>query len=1382
MATGSREDQKMREQKMMDKEKLYGGQDNFNTENGGVIKPWSNAKGKFVVQPPSRSTLRNKANRIDQMKKMKVAAVKGLDRAPYVPICFKQGKQVGPRQGALLDTGSVWSLLDKSQLTQQEVRSLSATERKGNGVSGEEINIIGETWRSLHLGGPDGPIIKNQRFVVVDKMITPIILGIDFWGRLPPFTLSNDQLEIEELNLMTQLFSSFRIPVSKEETSGRSCMVVRLTSDSVIPARSQAILRGKADSMVTGKEYLIEPLAESEDMMARAAYCMIEGTDAEIPVRIANVAEKPYTLKKGEVISTVTDDATSSRTNAGRAFCGGNASKKWIWRTQMGKQLTEKQKCDLECLLEPYEEVFYSGGSLPAVKIGVEHMLRIPEGTAPKAFRPRRLSRDLTKEVHAEIQQLKEMGVIRDSNSPWAAPIVCARRANGKLRLAIDYRGLNAVSAPATLHPIPVIDDLIDRLAKAKYFTVLDAKSGYHQMPLKAEDVEASAFVTPWGQYEWAERTPFGLKGAGYSFQRLMSAVLGSSNFNEALCYLDDILVWGDDWKEHTDRLRKVMEKVKKAGLTLSFSKCKFGVSEVEYLGCIVRNGMLCLSEQRVRQLRGIKEPENVRELRRALGAFAYVQRWLPGLAEVAKPLYDAVTVKPYSRLEWSSEMSRSFQTIKDMIANATALNIPDQTRRFTLVTDCSDRAAGAMLAQVNEENPQILCPVAYFHHTLTKAEERYTTTEKELLAMYLAIKKYRIYLTGQFDLITDHQALRWLKSLDPHDEKGRRGRWLDFLQQFDFVVTHKAGKSPELSMADFLSRVTTDGSCAEEFRPNNVAAMNQRSEGEIPPEELFDIREVISEQRNDPVLQEIHQRLLLRDGDIEVMELPRLSNDQRNELAKVLKVKDRLFMDMKGAIRLKFNGGRRTAVAQFGRKVINRLVVPLNSRKAVLKLNHDSPVAGHMGMLRSWQRIRNCFWWPGMKEDVEQYIAQCDLCGKNKHSNRQPKAPIQQTDIPTLPLERLQVDFVGPFSAARTHDYRWALQIQDVFSRFLIFVPCKDSTALTAATAVMDNWLCVMATFPRVITSDHGKHFSAQVFETMCQLSGIEHHMGAPGHAESQGQVERQNQLLNQVKCLCDNNIELWPEALLRIQYCHNISINSATQMAPASLVLGQEILRPEEFLTEEDKNTGDNAGKETSATETMKRKENELWEAIEKARENIVKTQEDRCERMNGGRTSEQLEVEQEVRYKLSDRDIANLGGKKIAPRNSDRYIITNKLGNGWTYRISPKDGSAGLPKTRHFNDLIHQRTSTQITNTGDDELEETESLENITEQDDRTETSRETEDDGNISTNARDRLRRVTQPPSRLQVGSNQKKYDESRHVMKDTDSASDSEDAH
>ena len=220
---------------------------------------------------------------------------------------------------------------------------------------------------------------------------------------------------------------------------------------------------------------------------------------------------------------------------------------------------------------------------------------------------------------------------------------------------------------------------------------------------------------------------------------------------------------------------------------------------------------MVSISNQRVHDLRALPTPSTVRELRSVIGAFSFVQRWLPGVSEVMKPLHKGILGKPHSRINWTVEMNQSFNMLKKLVANATALKIPDPEKQFTLITDCSAVGAGGVLAQQDDKGNG-LGPVAYFHHTLTAAEQKYGVTDKELLAVVLAMKRFRVYLCKEFNLVTDHSALKWLKSLNINDEKGRRGRWMEFINQFEVKVFHKPGKSPEMSMADYLSRIVKTG------------------------------------------------------------------------------------------------------------------------------------------------------------------------------------------------------------------------------------------------------------------------------------------------------------------------------------------------------------------------------------------------------------------------------------------------------------------------------------------------------------------------------------------------------------------------------------------
>ena len=626
-----------------------------------------------------------------------------------------------------------------------------------------------------------------------------------------------------------------------------------------------------------------------------------------------------------------------------------------------------------------------------------------------------------------------------------------------------------------------------------------------------------------------------------------MSAVLGSSNFVEALCYLDDVLVWGETWEVHIQRLKGVLVKIERAGLALSVNKCRFGSSYVDYLGCRIGEGMIRISEQRVEQLRRIEKPTNVRALRSALGAFAYVQRWVPGLSELAKPLYDATTGSPYSRLRWTDEMEYAFGRIKTMIADAVALSIPDMKRSFVLVTDCSNIAAGAMLAQEAETGGNQLFPCAFYHHALSKTESAYSATEKELLAIMLAVKKFRIYLGKKFKLITDHQALRWLKSLNPENDTGRRERWLDLLQQFEMEIIAKKGKSPEMRIADFLSRVNVTGSCTNrESESGLVVALQDSGEGQR--KQFLDVEELKHHQDNCATLKIIKEavkngvELNMGGSNCKDWRKPSIPHDE--EITKMWSMRNRLKIDDSGLLRLKFNGGRRTMSQPFGCREMWRVIVPSSYKDNILHLVHASPTAAHMGTNRTWVRARNNFWWEDMKQDIDNFVRDCKLCSKNKHVNKPNEAPQSLTSIPNGPLVEVMIDFVGPFQEARSHKFRYALQVQDVFSRFLIFEPTVDSTAQTAAVVLKNRWISIFG-MPSTLRSDRGKHFTAEVFEELCKLSGIKHKLGSPEHPQSQGQVERQNQLINQVRCLCENDIEKWPETLFSVQCSHNGSMN---------------------------------------------------------------------------------------------------------------------------------------------------------------------------------------------------------------------------------------------
>ena len=1336
--------------------------------SNSVVSPWTCARAEFRVLTPGK----DRKQRRKQLQHMKGVASEGLNSTPYVKMKWVGGGE----ETALFDTGAQWSLICEELLTEEERAEMRSPSLSGRGVSGEKIPVVGEVWRSLQIGGL---VFESQRFIVVERMICPIILGIDFWSRVSGLSFDFNRKVMtmnggkEEVKLLHHP-SAGNVAEAEEDSAetrqDEHTMSVVVSEETKIPPRSEIMVTCSINGAVAGKEYMVQPIT-FDDKLISTPYGIVQGnTSGRIQLRVANVSSEEVFLSKSEPIATAEVDAVwVANPIAGKAF---EPKKSTGIETDLGGMICSKldtnKRKQLTGLLQKFEDVFYKGGKLPIVQVGVEHTIQIREDSSPVVCKPRRLSKELADEVRGHVNELLEQGVIKESNSQWASPIVCARKKDGSLRMAIDYRMVNEKSNTATLHPIPLIDDLLDRLGEAKYFAVLDAKAGYHQLPLGEEDSSKTAFVVPWGHYEFAGRTPFGLKGAGYSFQRMMSVILGSSNFVDALCYLDDILVWGETWEIFMKRLRRILEKIKQAGLSLAAKKCQFGVREVSYLGCTIKEGMVQINEQRVQQLRQIERPKNVRELRRALGAFGYVQRWLPGLAEIAKPLYSAVTDKPYARLHWNEEMEEAFTTIKKMIADAVALSLPDMEQPFTLVTDCSQMAAGAMLAQKSVQMPDTLKPVAFYHYALSKAEQAYPTTEKELLAMVKAIIKFRVYLGKTFELVTDHKALRWLKSLNAENEIGRRGRWLDLIQQFDMKVVHKKGKSPEMRIADYLSRVKCDGDISEGQNAEKFIVMATEDGSAM----AISKERILQEQQKDPSIRvtwaAITEGRDLNPGGSESTSWrkPSLVSGDK-DIDAMWRNRDRLFVDSEGVLRLRFNGGRRNDKHPFGTVQRNRIIVPKSLRNEVMVLVHRSSTAAHMGNTRSWKRARDNFWWPDMRQDIETYIQGCEECSLNKHVNNPNKAPVAKTSLPGNPLDEMMLDFIGPFPAAREHPFRYVLQMQDVFSRFLIFVACIDNTAKTAADEVTERWLCLFG-MPRSMRSDRGQHFVAEVFEELCRRSGIKHKLGSPEHPQSQGQVERQNQLVNQIRCLCENDVEKWPKALSKVQISHNASGNATSRFSPARLLLGKEFNLPDDLISEEKKSN------KVLPSTILEDREDETRLAIQLAKANIEKYQDKRvAEAVEKERTARPYKVGDIVRYKLNE-DIRGKIGKKIAPRYSEPYRITEVKGDGFTYSLEPVDEeSRGRKKDRRFNYLRtvdrQAKESEDLLQAGPSETSETKLVEAVNPQPPDGAAGSET--DGSIKPGipTTRRSNRNREPVKRLQVDGAKKHYTEMETVI-------------
>ena len=857
----------------------------------------------------------------------------------------------------------------------------------------------------------------------------------------------------------------------------------------------------------------------------------------------------------------------------------------------INESLTSEQKNQVISLLSKFQHIFSTGDTDIGRTKKVKHEIKLKDPT-PVRQPHRRIPPNMYDEVRKHINEMLNAGIIRESHSSFASPIVLVRKPDGSLRFCIDYRQLNK-NTVRDAHTLPRLTETFDSLDGSKWFTTLDLKAGYWQVEVQESDKYKTAFTAgPLGFYEF-NTMPFGLVNAPATFQRLMQATMGDLHLSQCLLYLDDIIVFSRSFQDHLVRLERVLQRLADAGLKLKPSKCHLFQRETKYLGHIISQDGIKTDPSKIEVLQNWPVPENIKDVRRFLGFAGFYRRFIRDFAKIAKPLHELLKGQPTKtckgkgvhstkvippKFEWKDIHQNAFNHLIRALGSSEVLAFADFKRPFTLQIDASGIGLGAVLLQ--EHNGQDR-PVAYASRGLSLAESRYPAHKLEFLSLKWAITdKFKEYLyNSSFTVKTDNNPLTYVLTSARLDAVGQR--WVSELANYNFSLQYKSGHSN--IAADALSRIPrsihSDGTY-DHIPPEAVNAIcNQQvfcyAQSVALGEEAVHLMD-IPHTRIPEITNEHMARAQENDKFISPV-LKHMRSKKKKFQSQNTYFETNILSKMIDNLILKDNVLYRKRIVD--EEIKYQLVLPHCFRRRALHGVHDE--VGHLGRERTLALLQDRFYWPRMSKDTAEYVKRCSPCICRKTPTNQ-HAPLVSI-LTSQPLELLCTDFLKlEPSEGGVQDI---LVITDHFTRFAQAIPCSSQSAKATAKALYDTFICHYG-FPLRLHSDQGRNFESSIIQELCKLCGIEKSRSTPYHAQGNGACERFNRtLLSMLGTLPPLSKQNWKDHVKTVVHAYNCTRNDVTKFSPFMLMFGREPRLPVDILLGvNQENNGKNYGKYVS------------------------------------------------------------------------------------------------------------------------------------------------------------------------------------------------------
>ena len=1084
----------------------------------------------------------------------------------------------GRKTYALVDSGADISLISREAFDKIIAKNKSEFSTKNcvplQTASGHKIKNFGTVVLQVKLAKFE----KAYRFQIIDGLKNECIIGNDF--------LSDFEAKLD-FGQKTMNIEDNVIPLRPQKlTCGSVTSLVRTSQPITIAAQSYVEVSANINrEQLVEQECVVQPLSNVPIFSEEPGLCVVSSLgkvnkNRQIPVIIANTTGRDYTLPARSVIALaeVLDDPEGCISSASEYA----ESKREREETPESKKanlshVPETQRQKLQEMLDRNTDLFAKNdcdlGQTDLVKA------RIDTGNHPPIKQsPYRLPFCQRKLVQEHVDKMLEAGVIEPSRSPWSSPIVIVDKKDGTKRFCVDLRALNKVVVKNS-YPLPRIDDILASLDGSQYFTCLDLRSGYWQILMDEESKEKTAFTCFLGLYHFL-KLPFGFCNSGALFSELMNKVLVGIQHQFAIAYLDDIIIFSKTFEEHVSHIEAVFSRLRDAGLKLKMSKCEFLKREVSYLGHLISANGTRPDPEKVAAIQKLTPPTTVKGVRSFLGVSGFYRKFVQNYAKIAKPLTELT--KKNRRFEWTEECQDAFDTLRAALMEAPILAYPDISKPYKLYTDASNYAIGAALVQETEMGERV---IQYLSHQLNETQRRWPIIEKEAYAIMYSIQKFRHYLLGsKFTVMTDHKPLKHLFTSEMRNS--RIQRWAIILDEYGCDVQHIKGSDNLL--ADGLSRLgSTEENMADESccqSPANYACQieedgevhngdtieSKSSTGEvnvIDPDlapgvqlqseiEECEVQDQRSKEKfaefleNHPDFQDIQSQDSEVQSIVKVLDDP--SHSSYAEISRYYVVEDGLLY-------------RITDPSKCGSYSGLQLVIPKFLQTPIIEEVHSGYFGGHLGIDKTYDKIRSRYYWSGMYRDVVQYLKTCVACNMRKLRRQRP--PLQDMQIPKYPFEQIAIDTSGPFPESYEGN-RYIMNIIDLFSGWPESFATKSKSAETVAQILIE-YVIPRHACPRVIVSDNGTEFCNAVIDQISAFFNIKHIRTSVYHPQANGKCERFNRVQNDMLAkMVDSSHRDWDTKIPSILSAYRTAKNETTKFSPFFIIYGRDPVLPMDTL----------------------------------------------------------------------------------------------------------------------------------------------------------------------------------------------------------------------